>query len=695
MPGRILRYNNAYNYLNARGMLPQAFNQEVGFTGPDSNGNEEFLRPYPQLGASAEDAIQSLERLVNQHMGTTRATAVRNLPAQSLAPEELAREAQRILEQDRVRLGRSNYPVYRGTTTAPMSTLTQRSRELRDRFSGRPLPYSGRIERVLNRNNEGLSQQNVQDLLNNLRQNQQSFSQNSILNMLGRHFQNSYNPNTTRLTQRTERDINRFLPEVEQNLQNTRQASNSLEANRNRQITGALQGLQRNNLGRREALISNLEQFGNQRHAYNNMVNSASRRQFEQEAAAPWGRMARLENALAASGGGTQEHPDISRAQGHNIIQALRAYGIDPSRPVSEWNSSRTEPSRYTGQLVANLPPEIQASGEVLERLSPNLQNNYTDRRRELTRSLVNTPNLSATALEGIPAVIQGQVGQLETDARRRLRRDLASINNEYIRLGQYSSPQHISAAEDRAREINRATFEGRNQVLQNSLRDQLQQRYANENNNIRQLSTIGEQTHNEFGNLLRDLQNMNQRGARRFSNEQAENDESYRNYQNEALWQWPHLRNNIMTQGQQTGRQGALGEIFRGLADRNISLDNLANLNTNHSELQRENRQLIDQLRTFQQARDPIQRSEREAAERQQRAQAEGSRLRSLQLERAQRNYEEMQRELNALHGQVFRTSEAHAYSRATDPTYHARHASNVSRYNQLSSQLSQYRTQ
>ena len=59
-----------------------------------------------------------------------------------LSYPELAQEAQKLLTRDQSRLAGSNYPVYKGKTTTPMSTLTQRQRELEAQFRGKPAPYS-------------------------------------------------------------------------------------------------------------------------------------------------------------------------------------------------------------------------------------------------------------------------------------------------------------------------------------------------------------------------------------------------------------------------------------------------------------------------------------------------------------------------------------------------------------------------
>jgi hypothetical protein len=316
-------------------------------------------------------------------------------------------------------------------------------------------------------------------------------------------------------------------------------------------------------------------------------------------------------------------HPDLNASKASDISQAIKAYNM-PS-------------TRYPGQLVANLPAEIEASGNVLGRLSPSLKDNYTDKRKALTRGLIDNPSLSSTVLANLSPAMQSQITPLEKQAKDTMKKELAALNNQYIKLGQYGSEQHMGAAEQRAREINKAVLEQRDRILQNSLKEQLQLQHGTEVNNIRQLGMIGGQSHKDYGDLLKSLHDTNKLGATKFGNDQAENEELYKNYQNEKLWQWPHMRGQI--------RNEAFGDIFGGLASKNISLENLANLNTNYSELEKERNQYKTDLTSMQAARDQLQsqlgikrrdeeqqRGQQNAQVERQRQQAEVARLQGLE---------------------------------------------------------------
>lgn len=561
----------------------------------------------------------------------------------SYAPEELTREAYKLLAREKARVGGLNYAPYRGATVSPMSSLTDRARTLQEQFAAKPAPYSNKIQSVLSRDNQGITPANVQDLLGQLQGAQRNFTQGPILDKLRNEFRTAIEPRIGGFTGRIEGDINRYLPEAEGNLQNLAKISGNLESSRNRQTARTFQNLQADKQARQQALINNLQQFGGQKQAYNNMTIGADKAQFDREANEPYRKLQLLEQALRTTGINPDQslHPDLAKSQSEQIAQALRAYGVDPSKPSSQWTT--TQSPRYTGQLVAGLPAEIQASGNVLGRLEPKLRDNYTDQRKALTRSLLDNPSLSATALNNLNPAMAGRVSMLEQSAAERMQKDLEALSNQYIRLGQYRSPQHLKAAEERAAELNKSVLEARNKILQESLRDQLTLGHEGEIDKIKQLGQIGAQSQKGYGDLLKTIRDTNQLGAEKFANNQAENEDLYKNYQNENLWQWPHIRASARGEGMQSGmgegRSGALGEVFRGLGDRNISLDNLAALNTRYSEMEKEaatpSNPINDQNAAMQQMQQELTtQRQAEATRLQQRQAQEAERLRQLALE-------------------------------------------------------------
>lgn len=662
------RYNDTYNYLSNKNLLP-------------SNVRKNF-----QIGSDFPEYVNYLDSIANQDRQKTRSNSIGSKSGNNLAPEELTEQAYKLLAQDRARLSGTNYPVYKGQTIAPMSTLTQRAEELRNKFNKRPAPYSRQLETVLNRNNQGITQENIQGLLGQLGNDQRRFGQGDMLGALRNQFLNSYEPRAAGFNQKAESDISAYLPQTAGALGDISRISGHLEGSRNQQIARTLQNLQADKQARQRGLVSNLEDFGSQKHAYTNMVNNANRNQFNQEANEPYRKMQMLQQALASGGGNGQEmHPDLAKVNGAETLQALRAYGVDPTKPVREWSGNNTPSSRYPGKLVADLPPEILASHNVLERLNPTLRDAYTDKRKALTAGLVGNDNISSRALQNLSPAMQGKMSLLERDARERMQKDLGVINNQYIQLGQYGSPQHMAAAEERARQLNRSVLERRDDYLQGGLKDQLELQHRDEIGNIRQLGQIGAQSHNNFGNLLGTIRDTNRVGSTKFANDQAENEELYKNYHNERAWQWPHMRNSI--------RNETLNEILGPAASRNIGLDNLANLDTRYSNLNRESNRQNPDITSERQARDQLQRQQQEQirqqeyqrkqqAEQQQMAQQRQQQLQTEQaMESAKNNYWNTQKSLSDFQNRGFapyRSDNSNPYYQFGDA-----YKNDLSRYN------------
>lgn len=572
----------------------------------------------------------------------------------SYAPEELTREAYKLLAREKARVGGVNYAPYRGPSVASMSSLTERARTLQEQFAAKPAPYSGKIQSVLSRENQGITPANVQELLGQLQEAQRGFTQGPILSQLRNEFRSAIEPRIGEFTGRTESDIGRYLPEARGTLENLAKVSGGLESSRSRQTARTFQNLQADKQARQQTLINNLQQFGAQKQAYGNLGIEAGKAQFDREANEPYRKLQLLEQALRTTGVNPDQplHPDLAKSQSEQIAQALRAYGVDPSRPSSQWTTSQSP--RYTGQLVAGLPAEIQASGNILERLDPSLKNSYTEQRKALTRGLLD-PSLSASALGKLNPAMAGKVSMLEQSGAERMQKDLEALANQYIRLGQYKSPQHLKAAEERTAEINKGVLEARNKILQESLKEQLALGHESEIDKIKQLGQIGTQTQKDYGDLLKNIRDTNILGAEKFANQQAEIEDLYKNYQNENLWQWPHMRAAARNEGMQAGigegRSAVLGDVFRGLTDRNISLDNLAALNTRYSEIEKERdryqQELLgaqEGLRTAQASGQGLQAqlARYQQAEEAQRTAQEQSRIQSEQQAR-----EKMQRQL------------------------------------------------
>lgn len=507
--------------------------------------------------------------------------------APDLAPEEVFNEAGQILARDRAKFSGTNYPVYRGQTISPMSSMTQRARSLQSGFNAKPAPYSGKINQVLSRSNQGINPLAMQGQLNNLGSRQQEFNNSGLLKTLSEQYRESFQPRVDRFGRKTNKDIRSGLNETSGQLQDIGRTSGILEQSSNQAFADRLRKLQAQKQDRRQGLVGTLEQFGAQKHGYNNLANAVNKNSFEQEANAPFRRMDMLQDSLRGLSQNMDPNvlPELQAQSGKDAMQALRAYGIDTSRPVEQWGDSRIPKPSYPGKLMANLPPEILASHSTLESMNPKFRGSQYDQQKDLIRQMMANQSVGDSAMARVPARMEGQIGNLESEAKKRLKKDLAGINNQYIQANQFGSPQHMQSAEGRAREISKAMFEQRSRMLQDTMKSELSLGHQEQQANLSQTGALGSQAQKEYEDMLNAIRSTNNLGATKFANEQNENEDLYKNFQNEAAWEWPHLKNSISKEA----RQGSYGDIFRGLEDRNISLDNLAALNTKYSESQKD----------------------------------------------------------------------------------------------------------
>jgi hypothetical protein len=507
--------------------------------------------------------------------------------ASDLAPEEIFNEGARILTRDRAKLTGTNYPVYRGQTISPMSSLTQRARELQSGFNAKAAPYSGKINQVLGRPNQGINPMGMQGILSNIGAQQQNFNRTGLSGILSNQFRGAYNPNNSRFLAKSNKDIGANLNEAGGQMQDISRSSGILEQSSNQALVDRLRGLQAQKQDRRKGLVGSLEQFGAQKHGYNNLVNAVNKNSFEQEAKAPFRRMDMLQQALNPLSQNMDPNvlPEIQAQSGKEALQAMRAYGIDTNKPMSEWENARIASPSYPGKLIADLPPEVLASHSTLESLNPKFRGSQYDQQKALIKQMMTNQSVGEGAMAAVPARMQAQVGNLESAAEKRFKRDLAMINNQFIQANQYGSPLHIKTAEDRAREVSKSTMEQRSRLLENAAKSELSLGHQEQQSKLKQLGMYGDESQREYEDMLNKIRNTNQLGATKFGNEQAENEDLYKNFQNESGWEWPHLRGAISKEA----RAGALGDVFKGMENRNISFDQLAGLNTKYSESQRE----------------------------------------------------------------------------------------------------------
>ena len=129
------------------------------------------------------------------------------------APEEVYRDALKRLAEDRARFGSTNYVKYRVRPLYQCCSYPE-SPEFTAIVGTKSRPYSNKINAVSNQAPQGLSPENINAILDNLRYGQQRSSAATI-GVLGNQFKKSYEPRIENAVARNMKDIKRGVGEAE------------------------------------------------------------------------------------------------------------------------------------------------------------------------------------------------------------------------------------------------------------------------------------------------------------------------------------------------------------------------------------------------------------------------------------------------------------------------------------------------
>lgn len=509
----------------------------------------------------------------------------------NLTPEQILFEISKLTSADRARLNTGNYAAYPGSANTPKSPLTSKAQTFSGQY-GQNLPYNSQISSVLGRSGQGFNPATMSKYLSDSQNRQAEYGANTISPMLQNQFGAAYAPYAA--------DFNRMqgihnaqgMEEFRSKFSNLADASNTLEKNRNRSITGTLQGAQKDTQNRQNATVALLEQLGRQEQGYGNIVNDAKKQSFAQEVAYPEQQLKFLEGAMTPLqqelDKGDNAHPDLKRMRGKEAAAALAAYKRNTNLPTNNQTGMGGNGANgiYNGTMVAPLPPEILSTYKAMGNLSPDYQDQYAAPRNAILNQAANGGNLTDQVLQNLPGQMEGRLGTLERKGQERLNEDIRRINNDFTKINQYGSPAHLNAVQKRASQVNKAVLEHRNDATEQELGGSLQRAHSGQIADLEKAQLYGQQGQTEYGNMLQQVLAQNKVGADKWMGDQDEVDKKYQNFQNEGMWQYPHMRQSL--------RSEALNDIL-GVqkAQKDINLDKLNLLNTRYSDL--ENRYNMD----------------------------------------------------------------------------------------------------
>jgi hypothetical protein len=446
-----------------------------------------------------------------------------------LANEELLNRLQQQIYADRGRLAAGNQPVYKGKMISPMSSMTQNARAMREQYANK-IPKQGKIASLLQREAKGWTPEQTQGMLNMLKRGENS--EQLVLDRLNKQFGKNFGYEADRgdrIKGKIGKDINQNLEMSKINLKNMGDEIKNLEEERSTKGVKSLQKQSGLKTARREALIKQLEDFGNQEHVLNNMKLQSDRDVFEEEKSAPFRKM-----AMATRGMGDinpdESHPDKIQME-NQLLQKI--------------NNAYNQPHQnYPGQRVVGMDADTDASFNIAQQINPKYKDVYAPQRKAIEQDLLQN-TLRDKLYNRIPESVEPLMSNLDALAKRQLKAEAKGLGGHYARQGTYGSAAHKAATEATLRDVMRrvqAEREGALLTGAKGQRDLIGQEEATARNRYGLMADEGAK---EFGNILQQNERLNKEGWRKRANKQGEENKAMQSWYGQLADEWP-----IMNQG-------------------------------------------------------------------------------------------------------------------------------------------------
>lgn len=475
------------------------------------------------------------------------------IPPQKLANEELLRNLQSKISSDQARLMSMGYPVYKGQTVAPMSAMTQNARAFRKEAMGKPAPKSGKVAQLLGKAKEGLNPEQTQNLLDMMRRGTKS--EELVLNRLNKEFGQNFGyegQRAQRMQHKLGKDINHDLDMSQNNLRNLSRELETLEGKRNLHGAAALQRAGQLKEARREGLIGQLEEFGNQKHAFDNLKAQGQRDVFNEEMMAPYRKINQAQQAL--QGIDVEEmHPDKMAMQNQLLQKVNNAY-----------NAPHVN---YPGERVVSPTAETEASYALANQINPKYRDVFHNQRKDIERDILGE-NLASKAYRNLPEGLEPLMSNLDYLAKKQLKKETAQIAGKHTKLGTYGSGVHKGETEKALRDVMRKVQAEREGALLSGLRSEAKLAGKGQENALNEYNLMAELGNKEFQDILRNNYNLNKLGNTKWSNKQNEENENLKKWYGQLSYEWPTLNNQLSGYGYQGGRAAGNNAILSPYAE-------------------------------------------------------------------------------------------------------------------------------
>ena len=438
---------------------------------------------------------------------------------------DLREQALAIINRDVGRMVSNPTPVYRGKTSVPMSVLTQKKRELEERFNNAPAPYSVEANSVFNRTPQGFNEGQKTSLLDILSSGQRGVG-NTGWRLMGKQFGNQVNNRQPAFYNKFEKNLNKGVDLSRTGIDALSNDAKGLESEFNQGLGNSLNALGNAEKAKRAGLTNMLGQFGNQQHIYSHLANSADKNRFYEELNAPKQKMKALYNIVNSGG-----NPDNMGPYGEAAAVKVLEKGL---------NLYNSPTPTYSGQQLANVPEDLSVSHRLLGDLSHDYNDSSREERDKLYGSLMGRENIGSRSINDLPTIYDPQADKLDADTKRLLKAEKARISMDHERRGTYGSQSHLSQTEDAINRIAKSRFGNRNNLLQDVLRGRMSSLNKSDMNDLNQLNSLGQQGLSEYQDVLGKISGMNQLGVDKWLNTQDELNQRRERFEEERNQEWP-----------------------------------------------------------------------------------------------------------------------------------------------------------
>ena len=438
---------------------------------------------------------------------------------------DLREQALSLINRDIGRMVSNGAPVYRGKTSVPMSSLTQKKRTLEEQFNNAPAPYSMEASGVLSRTPQGFNERQKTSLLDILSSGQKRVGDTGW-KLMGKQFGDRTNSRQSGFYNKFDKNLNKGLPLSRVGIDALSNDAQGLDSEYNSGLGNSLNALGNSEKAKRAGLTNMLGQFGNQQHIYSHLANSADKNRFYEELNAPKQKMKALYNIVNSGG-----DPGSMGPYGEAAAVKLLEKGL---------NLYNSPTPTYSGQQLANVPEDLAVSHRLLGDLSHDYNDSSREERDKLYGSLMGRENVGTRSINDLPTIYDPQVDKLDSDTKHLLKAEKARISMDHERKGTYGSQSHLSQTEDAINRIAKSRFGNRNNLLQDVLRGRMSSLNKSDMSDLIQLNSLGQQGLSEYQDVLGKISGMNQLGVDKWLNAQDDLNQRRERFEEERNQEWP-----------------------------------------------------------------------------------------------------------------------------------------------------------